>query len=406
MSKKGVTVRRVVSVIVSLAVLTYVGFQIYSAYHSSIKTEYALNYTFYDSISADGILIRNEHILQSDATGVVSYSQPSGSKIAAGRVVAKVFSNEEEATKQSRIDEIDEQIEELSALQTEGTQLSANAQAMEAKISESINRLLDITDTGTTKGYEVVAQELIRNLNKKQIALGTAAGFQTYLAELNAEKKSLETGVHSYSEVTSEVAGYFVSTLDGYEDDSVYEDAAKLTVSDIEALTTAEPKPAGGVGKVIVSSEWYVAATVTNTVAQNLGVDSVVTLTMPLLSSDVYTCKVVGVNVDYATGKTALVLQGNQMNAALAQARMQNIQIRLHSYSGLRVNHQALRVVDGITGVYVVNGIAAAFKPVELLYSDAGFSVCRQDASGSNALKMYDEVIVEGSDLYDGKIIR
>ena len=110
--------------------------------------------------------------------------------------------------------------------------------------------------------------------------------------------------------------------------------------------------------------------------------------------------------MNYADGNAVLVLRCSQMNSEIAKARNEKIQLRMHTYHGMRINQSALRVVDGITGVYVVDGISAKFKPVNIIYSDTGFAICAYDTTNSNALKQYDEVIVRGGDLYDGKIIR
>ena len=52
-----------------------------------------------------------------------------------------------------------------------------------------------------------------------------------------------------------------------------------------------------------------------------------------------------------------------------------------------------------------MSGIAAKFKPINILYSNASFTICETDTA-SSALKLYDEVIVEGKDLYDGKLVK
>ena len=73
-------------------------------------------------------------------------------------------------------------------------------------------------------------------------------------------------------------------------------------------------------------------------------------------------------------------------------------------YSGLKVPKKALRVVDGQKGVYIVKGMQAKFVPVEILYSTDNMMICNKlDADGQ--LRLYDQVIVKGRNLYDGKII-
>ena len=61
---------------------------------------------------------------------------------------------------------------------------------------------------------------------------------------------------------------------------------------------------------------------------------------------------------------------------------------------------------DGVTGVYVLSGINAVFKPIEILYSDSNYVICKNDVQSSSGIRMYDEVILGGSDLYDGKTVK
>ena len=65
-----------------------------------------------------------------------------------------------------------------------------------------------------------------------------------------------------------------------------------------------------------------------------------------------------------------------------------------------------MRVVDGITGVYVISGVSARFKPIDIVYNDGGFVVAKTDNTNSSALTLYEELIVSGGDLYDGKVVK
>ena len=84
----------------------------------------------------------------------------------------------------------------------------------------------------------------------------------------------------------------------------------------------------------------------------------------------------------------------------------------MKNYSGFRVSSKALRVVKtntpegekAVTGVYVVNGVTAKFVPVNIIYSYDGYALCEKVSADGN-LRLYDEVIVKGKNIYDGKII-
>ena len=67
---------------------------------------------------------------------------------------------------------------------------------------------------------------------------------------------------------------------------------------------------------------------------------------------------------------------------------------------------QALQAQQqGVTGVYTVSGMRLKFVPVNVLYSTEDFIICEQQVSEKTVLRLYDEVVVKGKGLYDGKVI-
>ena len=404
--KKSLSWRRICSILLSIAVLLYLFYQIYSISHDTIQTEYALDYTYYETLPLDGFLVRNEVLLSTDQTGVIGYAQPNGSKVPAGQVVARVFGTDEQAAVQAQLDEVNELIDDLSSLQKEGTQLSVNAEVLDSRINQSINRYLTLTDRCRMQGSDSVVKELLRLLNKKQLTLGSGGNIAQYLASLQAQKTSLEGNVKSSAVVTATQSGYFLNEADGLESTIDYDQVKELSAVEIKNALEQPTTKTSNVGKIVVGNEWYITAVTNQAVAQQIGLDSKVTVTVPVLSEQEYVCTVEALNIDYSTDTVALVLKCGQINPEILGVRKVEAQLRTNTYRGLRIRSDALRVVDGITGVYVVDGISAAFKPVELLYSDSSVAICKYDTTKSNYLKIYDEVIVEGSGIYDGKVIR
>ena len=93
------------------------------------------------------------------------------------------------------------------------------------------------------------------------------------------------------------------------------------------------------------------------------------------------------------------------MNSELASLRTGAITIIKDEYEGIMVKKTALRVVDGVTGVFVVSGMEAKFVAVDIIYSTEDYSICALNTSDSSKLRLYDKIIVKGKNLYDGKII-
>ena len=80
-------------------------------------------------------------------------------------------------------------------------------------------------------------------------------------------------------------------------------------------------------------------------------------------------------------------------------------------YEGLKVSKKALRFIEDKEGnqqqgVYVVIGMQMDFVPVKILYFGEDFVICEKQTSNEQRVrKLYDNVIVKGRNLYDGKII-
>ena len=66
-----------------------------------------------------------------------------------------------------------------------------------------------------------------------------------------------------------------------------------------------------------------------------------------------------------------------------------------------------LHIVDGEKGVYVKYGNLARWRKIQIVYQSEEYLLVAEDGKvgTDNELRMFDEVIVEGTDLKDGKIL-
>ena len=125
----------------------------------------------------------------------------------------------------------------------------------------------------------------------------------------------------------------------------------------------------------------------------------------------------------------ALILSSRMMPEGFDYTRMQPVQLVRNTYTGLRVPASSVRVVDGMTGVYVLEGSTVRFrliKPVtvyEGMYivetdpdgdgnvtADSGQDTAEDTGDGNEKSKysylyLHDTVIVKGKGLYDGKVL-
>ena len=142
----------------------------------------------------------------------------------------------------------------------------------------------------------------------------------------------------------------------------------------------------------------------------NLKEGSKKTIVFPDSSVDDITAQIYSIRSD-PSGKTLLVFRCNLMNEELATLRCDNAKIILENHEGYRVDNRAIRVnEDNETGVYVVSGSVMKFKKVNIVYSTDDYSIVtnpyRDDVTmRGKYINLYDEYIIEGMDLSDGKLI-
>ncbi|MBQ5440319.1 MAG: hypothetical protein IIT49_05995, partial [Clostridia bacterium] len=105
----------------------------------------------------------------------------------------------------------------------------------------------------------------------------------------------------------------------------------------------------------------------------------------------------------------------------------EEITIKTLDYKGLRVNRRAVHDnyvtvqdydengdVTGsheerVQGVYVIYGNKLVFEEINIIYSEKDFVICDTSLDGlktGSTIKLYDEVVVQGKELYDGKAVR
>ncbi len=94
------------------------------------------------------------------------------------------------------------------------------------------------------------------------------------------------------------------------------------------------------------------------------------------------------------------------MNSALSVIRRQTIEIVANSYTGIKVSDSDVHIVNGEKGVFVRYGSIVQFKKIDEIYSAPGYVVSNIDPTSQGNLQVYDEVIENGDDLYDGKVIK
>ena len=400
-------VKRLLTVLGALFLLIYVGYQGYQVLYSPIRTETVYSQSMYETVDTRGFTVRNETPVTQSATGYLFYSVENGGRVAKNGVIAHMYPSEADALAQQQLAALDEEIALLKSIQEQGKENRVNLDLIEKQLTQSVSSLVSKAHSASLDGLTALRSELLSLFNKQQIITGKVQNFDERLAQLTAQRGTLAGSFKAATgQVKSPVAGYFVGGLDGYENTLDFNKVETFTTEDVANALNAQPAavPGGAVGKIVGDYEWYIVCNVPATYVSSFGRASL-TVRLPFVSDEEIPVKVAACNRD-RNGQMAVVFRCENMSKELSSLRREDVQIQLVKHTGLRVPKEAIVTNEAFeTGVYIRVGNTVVFRKIEQEYNaDPTYSLCSLvDKEGY--LKLYDDVILGGKGLYDGKII-
>ena len=425
--------KRIATLSIALLILFYVGYQIYRSHYSSVHTETASYFTGSESVQVNGFAVKDETLLPGSSTGVVDYVLSAGDKIAKGGTIAQIYSDSQQVTARHETESVDSEIKQIQALQEAEDTCTATPDALDTQIHRKITGILDQVVDGSLSSLPESRTDLQYLLNERQITTGKAPDFSARLDELQKQEKTLKSEAGTpLSKITSPAAGFFSPSVDGFETVLNYSKVKNLTCDQIRAALNAKAKTSGSgsAGKIDRNYDWYFVFVVSSGQAEEfrrLVSEGTVSLQFPFVSNLTIPASVAAVNQFGSDSPAAVILQCSYMNSALTTIRKETAQVIVRQYTGIRVSEKAIhfeaatkKVKNGkkdtvekknVSGVYVLRGNQISFRQVVPVYSAGNYVICAPnpdltDLMTSQTVHLHDEVVVEGTDLYDGKVIQ
>lgn len=424
--------RRIAASAIALLLLLYVGYQIFKSHHIGIQTETAAYFTASDSVNANGIAVRDEALLKGGDGGVIDYVLSDGDKIAKGGTVAQIYSSAQQAAARHEMETVDSEIKQMKSLQSPGDTYAASPDSLEVQIHRKISDLIGRTVSCSFSSLTQSREDLQYLLNERRIVTGKGTDFSARLKELQAERDKLNQQVGTaLGKITSPASGYFISSADGLETAIDFSKVQGLTCDQIQAALNAKGAPGKSPGKISKNYEWYFVFNVSPGQAagfHQLADGGTVSLQFPFVSNLTVPASVSAVNQSGTDSPAAVILKCNYMNSKLASIRKETAQVVVHQYTGIRISKKSLRfetvaktvkdkkgkaetVKKEVSGAYILYGNQITFRQVVPLYSTDNYVICdpnpdADDLMTNSTIKLHDEVVVEGTDLYDGKVVQ
>ena len=393
----------IISVVV--LIVLFVVIQFYKVTHIELKTQTATVSTVYDKASSEALFIRDESVVEKAATGVTVPCFEDGDKINVKGNVAMQFSSSKAAANYSKYTDLTNQIKYYQTLEAQTVGQSANLETINEDIEQKV---INYADGLCRNKIGDTAQELDSVLVRRQLIIGEDVDLLSIIENLRDKRNSYSSFSKPDKYIKTDESGVFSSYTDGYENIIDFDKAEETSVKEFKSALSAVDKSkdvADNVGKIVTSYTWYVQTLVSTDTVKNLENGDYVNIVLKDDSSKEFKAEIVsGADVSLGQKETLLVLKLNEMDADIAKLRKAEIEIRRNKYEGIKIPSEALHVVDGKKGVYVLIASQIKFREVNIIYSDDDYVLAEYDESNTNSIHLYDKIITQGKDLKDGKV--
>lgn len=381
-------------------------YHVYNYFYKAPRTEYAVQVECEDKVSVKGYFVRNESVINSSDFKYYDIIVKNGGKVSKNGTIANVYYTDGAAKIQSEIRDLQIKIDEFKSIIDTASKYREDL----SYSSEIKKHAFDISDNiadGNINQAFTAASEFSTSVIKSKIATGEIINFSDRLKELENEMDSLKKQSSSVAKyIKSPESGYFSYKVDGFEDklNIAFTDEINSEVfSEIEQICQQPVTNTTSIGKVVKGSDWRVCFKADASKLENIQKGKTVYIRLPSVTEDKIKCTVVDFNK--SENDIYVVLESNFVTGDLLSQRVCDIEIIVDSYSGIRIDKNAIRKIDGKDGVFVKSNGIVRYREIEILYFSTTFVVVKYDPVNSSGVQIFDEVIVRGTDLYDKKVI-
>lgn len=394
----------VVGLLALALVSVYIIVQCFVIFRRSYKTETAIKYTLAESITLDGVVAFDS--VDVAGSGDLGYLVQDGERVTNGTVVAEVYTDDSQGLQRERLDRLERTITLLTKSQNStGSDLSV----LTNQTKQALYNLLDKINTAQYSGITDAEDTFLLAQNRLQVSTGQTASFADTIAALQVEYDSIKAQLDALQTITATTNGYFSSTA-----------ASPAIAADRQALDDANPAtlqkmladgfPAAATdraGQITTGFSWKFYAVCDLDTAARFDNISSVKISVPGKQNTPLSATVEEVTPDKDNGLAKIVLQCQTINAEVLSFGQETAQIDLKTYEGIRIDKEALHIVDGQRGVYVKYGNLQRFLKITTLYENDSYILIPENGKigTDNEVRLYDEIIVQGTNLQDGKLL-
>ena len=426
-------VKKIIAALVTVLIIVYLGYVFGRAGFTQVKTVSAIQTTVYDSIDVNAYIIRSEKYVEYKENGVISYTVSDGDKVSKNENIANIFENANMSSKKQELDELEKNLAALEQLEKNIGTFTQTPDEIDKSISELLCRSNISVAEGELKTADKNILDVLYCINERQLITEKSVSYQEKIDEIKKrieDIKKSDNSIQKNKGINASVSGYFSSHTDGYEQAFDIKKLNELMPGALaEGKIQKKDVSKNVIGKIIDKVYCPTVFEVNSQDAIKIKNAAYLKVNIPVVSNDNILLEMESINQPDKSGNALVVMKGTYMNEQMSNVRNEDVSILLDDFTGIYVPKTAVHektlkytsvdeegnettVEKSTSGVYVRIGNEISFKQIEPIYSGEDYVISNVSVKSENVaddtevLRIYDQIVTEGANLYDGKIIQ
>lgn len=413
MKKKNRVWAVALSSILVVAVMVYLFHDVFKSNYKAYETQTATEITQQETLMMKSFVVRDEQYIDGNSGGTVVPLVKDGNRVASGDSVARICKSEEDAAGYANLLKYRQELERYQRISEQTELNSLDMKKLNDDIDNCYTKVLEISAGSDYSELSDSVETLENKLASKQILTDGTIDLTDKFNTINQNIASLEKKNIYTSDVVASISGYYISTVDGYENTVKYDDVMNLTVNDAQKILSSDAvEVSGKMGKIVGSYKWYLVSVIDSKYSLIFKEGDTLKINLPYYGYENVSVLVEKIS-EKSDGKIAVVFSCNMMNETYANMRIVDAELVLNEYTGYKVNSSSVRRITDEKGrkidvVYIIRGNIMNARRVEIIYDAGDYLIVKENSEsmgGYRPIKLYDEVIVKGRNLEDGKSI-
>lgn len=401
-------------ILVFIGVLVYLIYNVYLLlWRTTVNTEIVHTGKIEISRDKDFYILRDEYSLRTKKEGFITITQPIGKKLQKGVIVAEMGDIGEGDKLQSKIKVLDIEMKEgLNAKKDKTTALKD----LDDRISASYRSIQEDVLTRQPDRMQEQKDDLMLLLNRRNYISSQESDVLKTTEELNAEKTALlKEEEEKQNIIRTPISGVLNIYSDGLEKMLSFENKKNMNITDLKKIDDrnqidikGQMKQDAVFANIVSNHHFYFVTEVEEEDIKNIKTESPVEIIIQSQSITSYLEEF----YKGSDGKFIGLFRVENEIFDFYNSRKHSGKLIYQNAEGIEIPVSAVtKNQDGVNGVYVVDKTNhTVFKEIpEILARADKKLICKynpREEKAPNKLEIYDEIIVNASNIKEGQKVR